>query len=99
MPIRNISLSPIGDFMVLSGQHLLTVWSRDSETLQSFSNIIYYSKEEAKGIMASVIKQIELGDVMQSEISKDGRLIIFLENNAHTLKILYQDKIVEPIKE
>jgi hypothetical protein len=49
--------------------------------------------------MASVIKQIDLGDIMQSEIARDGRLIIFLEANSNTINILYQDKVTEPIKE
>ncbi len=41
---------------------------------------------------------MDLGDIMQSEIARDGRLIIFLEANSNTLTILYQDKLSEPVQ-
>jgi len=93
--VRNINLSPIGDFICMTGYNVLTIWSRDSEAVQSFSNVLYYSKEEPKDVFASVIKQKELGIIVQSEISHDGRLIFYMEENSRSLNILYQDKIIK----
>ena len=56
MPIKNLCLSPIGDFMCISGDGVMSIWGRDSEALGSFSNMIYYSRDEVKGIMSSIIK-------------------------------------------
>jgi hypothetical protein len=64
-PIRNLTLSPIGDFLAFSGDGFFSVWTRDSGSLQSFSSFLYYSREENKNVMASIIKKIPLGDVVQ----------------------------------
>lgn len=49
----NLSLSPIGDFLCVSGEGILSFWGRDNEVFNSFSNLIYYSREKTKTIMAA----------------------------------------------
>ncbi|CDW90006.1 wd-40 repeat-containing protein [Stylonychia lemnae] len=93
MPIRNLNMSPIGDFFAISGDGLLSVWTRDGPNIYSYSNAIYYSREENAKILASIIKQKDLGTIVQQEVTKDGRLLICLESRGKTVKIFYQDKI------
>lgn len=52
---RNLSMSQIGDFISMSGDGFLTVWNRDTPNDYSYSPFVYYSREDPKGIMASVI--------------------------------------------
>lgn len=99
MPIRNLNLSAIGDFFVISGPGLMSVWSRDSPTDYSFSNFIYYSTEEKTSLLAAVIKQKKLGNIIEQDITSDGRMILCLEQRSKTIKIFYQDKLVEAKKE
>ena len=37
-----------------------------------------------------------LGEIIQQEISQDGRLIITLEEGKKSLKVWYQNKILDP---
>jgi hypothetical protein len=73
----------------MSGLEVLTVWTRDSEEIQSFSNILYYSTKKAEGVMSQILKQVDLGNIIQQEVSSDGRLIVFHEEHSKTVKVLY----------
>eukprot|EP00347_Sterkiella_histriomuscorum_P004436 403360465 len=95
MPIKNLNMSPIGDFFAISGEQVLSIWTRDGQNNFSYSNAIYYSSENDIKVLAAVIKQKELGSIIQQEVTKDGRLIIVLESKAKYLRIFYQDNIVE----
>ena len=53
--VRNLSISPIGDFVSMSGEGFMTVWVRDTPSDFSYSQFVYFSKEEVKGVMATVI--------------------------------------------
>ena len=64
MPIRNLNVSPLGDFLSISGNGILSVWTRDGDHAHSYSNFIYYSKEENKNIMAAIIKQQPIGNIV-----------------------------------
>ena len=57
MPVRNLNLSTIGDFLAISGDGIFSVWSRDNPTDCSFSNFLYYSRAETKNIYAAILKQ------------------------------------------
>lgn len=64
----------------MSGTGFLTVWIRDTPTEFTYSQFIYHSKEDTKGVIAQIIKQDKsLGDILQQEITHDGRMIMFLE--------------------
>lgn len=56
LPIRNLNLSAMGDFFSISGDGILSVWGIDSESLGSYSNLILYTKEDTKNILAASIK-------------------------------------------
>jgi len=56
MPIRNLNMSSIGDFFAISGDGLLSLWTRDGPNIFSYSNAIYYSREENAKILATIIK-------------------------------------------
>ncbi len=60
-PIKNLNMSPIGDFFALSGNGVMSVWSRDSPSDYSYSNFVFYSREENKNIFAAIIQQKPLG--------------------------------------
>jgi hypothetical protein len=64
LPIRNLCVSPIGDFFVISGDGVLSLWGRDNEGSSSFSNLILYTREEQKIILAAVLKKINLGNII-----------------------------------
>lgn len=53
--VRNLSLSEIGDFFSMSGDGFMTVWVRDTPTDYSYSQFIYYSRDDPKGVIASII--------------------------------------------
>jgi hypothetical protein len=90
LDVRNLSMSPIGDFFSMTGDGFMTVWIRDTPTDFTYSQFVYHSREDTKGIIAQVIKQLPtLGSIIQQEVTNDGRLIICLENRATTLKIYY----------
>jgi len=61
MPIKNLNMSSIGDFFSISGDGLLSLWTRDGPNIFSYSNAIYYSREENAKILATIIKQKDLG--------------------------------------
>lgn len=65
MPVRNINISAIGDFFAISGDGFMSVWNKDSPQLMSYSNLIYYSQKENKNVLANIIKQISIGNVVQ----------------------------------
>ena len=67
MPIRTLNLSAIGDFFVISGNGIMNIWSRDTPQDYSFSNFIYYSREETKNtVLAAVLKTKQnLGSIKQ----------------------------------
>jgi hypothetical protein len=57
-------MSPIGDFFCISGDGHLSIWGRDNEASTSFSNFIYYSREEQKNLISGVMKKIALGCIV-----------------------------------
>ena len=63
--MRNLSISQIGDFFCLTSDGVMTVWIRDTPTDFSYSQFVYYSREDPKGAIASVIKhQPTMGNVV-----------------------------------
>ena len=58
-------MSSLGDYFSISGDGILSVWGRDSESLGSYSNLILYTKEESKNILAASIKQLPLGNIIE----------------------------------
>jgi len=53
---------------------------------------LFYCRDQKKAIPSSVIHEYkDLGDIVQSRITRDGRLIINLEKNAKTVKIWHHD--------
>lgn len=97
--MKNISMSPIGDFFCISGNGVMSVWGRNNEASTSFSNYIHYSKEESKDLISGIMKKVALGNIIQQEVTRDGRLIVTLEQRGRSLKVWYQDKIMEPKKQ
>jgi hypothetical protein len=80
----------------MSGDGFMTVCVRDTPTDFTYSQFVYHSRNETKGVIASVIHQDpNMGSVMQQEITNDGRLIVYLEEKSKTVKIIYQDKFLE----
>jgi hypothetical protein len=45
----------------------------------SYSNLIHYSNTEDKNVLANIVKKTPVGNIIQSEVTKDGRMIICLE--------------------
>jgi hypothetical protein len=64
MPIKNLNLSPIGDFFSISGDGVMSIWTRDSLNDYSYSNFMYFSREESKNILATLIKQKPIGVII-----------------------------------
>ena len=64
IPVRNLDISPIGDFFAISGDGFFSIWNRDNPSIFSYSNLFYYSKEQNKNVLASVVKEAPLGNIL-----------------------------------
>lgn len=100
MQVRNLSVSRIGDFLAMSGDGFLTVWVRDTPVDFSYSQFVYHSREDTKGVIAQVLRQdVTLGSVVEQEVTHDGRLVVCLEERSRTVRVYYQDMLQEREKE
>jgi hypothetical protein len=80
--LNTLSLSPIGDFMVLGGNEFMSVWTRDSSlAAHSFSQHLFYAKSLPKNVFAQGLLETPIEQIVQSEVSRDGRCIICLEQH------------------
>jgi hypothetical protein len=73
--------------MFLGGNEFLSVWTRDTSlSSHSFSQHLFYSKEMPKMVFAQCLGEKPVGQVIQSEISRDGRTIICVEQDNESKK-------------
>ena len=85
--LNTLSLSPIGDLMVMGGNEFMSVWTRDSAlSSHSFSQHLFYAKDLPKNVFAHGLLETPVEQVIQSEVSTDGRSIISLEQDNKTKK-------------
>lgn len=85
--LNTLSISPIGDILLLGGNEYLSLWTRDSRiSAHSFTQIMFYGANPPKDLYAQEIAQTQVGQVIQSEFSRDGRLFITLELDNKTKK-------------
>ena len=49
----------------------------------------YYSNEEKTSLLAAVIKQKNIGNIIQQDVTSDGRMILCLEQRSKSIKIFY----------
>lgn len=85
--LNTLSLSPVGDVLLLGGNEYVSLWTRDSNmSAHSFTQTMFYAKEPPKDLYAQEIVQTQVGQVIQSEFSRDGRLFITLEQDNTTQK-------------
>lgn len=62
--VKNISMSPLGDFFCISGDGVMSIWGRDNEASTSFYNFMHYSNEECKELISGIMKKINLGNII-----------------------------------
>jgi hypothetical protein len=56
--VRNLSVSQVGDFFAMSGDGFLTVWVRDSLVDFCYSQYIYHTRDDTKGVISRFLKQV-----------------------------------------
>ena len=84
----------------MSGDGFMTFWIRDTPNDYSYSQFVYYSRDDPKGVIAQHLQhRPTFGYFIQQEITVDGRLIISLEENSSILRIFYQNKLLKNHKE
>ena len=81
--ISTLSLSPLGDVMVMGANESLSLWTRDSNmSTHSYSMHLFYSKDEPpKGLYAQCLEQRDIGQIIQSEFTRDSRAFLTLEQD------------------
>lgn len=73
--------------MVLGGNEFISVWTRDSAmSSHSYSQHLFYAKDLPKNVFAHGLLETPVEQVIQCEVSRDGRSIICLEQNNLTNK-------------
>jgi len=91
LPITSLRFSTIGDFFVATGKQVFNLWRKDTTT-PFFSSEVFFSVDKNLAIPSKKTEFLEnnqLGEVIQCEISIEGRLIITLEKDKSTLRIWY----------
>ena len=73
--------------MVLGGNQFISVWTRDSAlSSHSYSQHLFYAKDLPKNVFAHGLLETPVEQIIQSEVSRDGRSIICLEQDNQTKK-------------
>ena len=86
--------------MVLGGNEFMSVWTRDSSlSAHSFSHHLFYAKALPKNVFAHGLLEMPVEQIIQSEVSRDGRSIICLEQDNSTkrrdIKIWYNSANID----
>ena len=72
-------MSEMGDFFGLFGTGVIHIWTRDDIDASSYNSEIFFSTDKSKAVLSSVVKEYpDLGTIIESDISSDGRLIATL---------------------
>lgn len=93
LPITSLRFSTIGDFFIATGREVFNLWRKD-KTTPFFSSEVFYSVDKSLAIPSKhteFLSNHQLGEIIQCEITVEGRLIITLEKDKKTLKIWYND--------
>lgn len=100
LPITTLRFSTIGDFFIATGFEIFNIWRKDRST-PFFSSEVFFAVDKQLAIPSRKTEFLtpdKLGDIIQCEVSIEGRLIITLERAKKTLKIWYNDyDIVEEV--
>jgi hypothetical protein len=93
LPITFLRFSPIGDFFVATGEKVLNIWRKDDSMAgEKYSSEYFLACDNQLAIPSRYNKFVDdnqLGRIIQSEISVEGRLIATLEEDKKYIKIWY----------
>jgi hypothetical protein len=93
LPITSLKFSTIGDFFMATGDRVFNLWKRDKNT-PFFSSEVFFSVQKELAIPSrktDFLNPNQLGNIIQCEVSIEGRLIITLDKDEKKLKIWYND--------
>lgn len=100
MRIKTLWFSTIGDFFLATGKNLVNIWKRDK--LDCFnSEILLTGKENLQKLPSWTVKALEikdLGRIIESHITVNGRLFFTLEDGQKFIKVWYNAFTEEELK-